>query len=127
MKIYHVEDWQEEIPPDTEYMMVDKSQGYMAWCHSKVTTTGKPQETYHRLGGPARIWTDGSEEWYIRGKCHRIDGPATTNTDNGIITWRINGNYVRSYDELQELTGCSDEDIVAYKLKWGEIQTYGPK
>lgn len=127
MKTYHLKDWIDEAPPDIEYIMVDESEGYTAWCHQKAATTDKAYGPYHREGGPARIWVDGSEEWYIRGKCHRRDGPAITNTDTGIINWRINGNYVDSYEELQELTGCSDEDIVAYKLKWGEIKKHGPK
>lgn len=30
----------------------------------------------HREDGPARIWSDGSEEWWINNELHRIDGPA---------------------------------------------------
>ena len=30
----------------------------------------------HRLDGPAAVYYDGHEEWYIDGKIHRDDGPA---------------------------------------------------
>ena len=30
----------------------------------------------HLLGGPAVIYVDGSEEWWVSGKLHRDDGPA---------------------------------------------------
>lgn len=31
---------------------------------------------YHRIGGPAATWDDGSENWYKDGMLHREDGPA---------------------------------------------------
>lgn len=40
----------------------------------------------HRIHGPAVIWPDGVEEWWINGELHREDGPAHTNT-NGTMVW----------------------------------------
>lgn len=34
------------------------------------------EKQYHRIGGPAAIFEDGSENWYKNGKLHREDGPA---------------------------------------------------
>jgi hypothetical protein len=31
---------------------------------------------YHRVNGPAVIWSNGDEEYYCHGKRHRVDGPA---------------------------------------------------
>ena len=42
----------------------------------------KKDGKYHRDGGPARIWQDGTEEWFQYGRYHREDGPAI-----------IQGNY----------------------------------
>jgi hypothetical protein len=121
MKVYNADDWHNEIPPSEEFLLVEKARGYTAWCNRKAITKEKPFDPHHRVDGPARIWEDGSKEWYIYGKSHRLDGPAVIDTVSGTIHWYINGNRVNSYDEFQDLTGCSDEDIVAYKLKWGEI------
>lgn len=32
----------------------------------------------HRVGGPAFTYADGSEKWYVNDKLHRTDGPAIT-------------------------------------------------
>jgi hypothetical protein len=32
---------------------------------------------YHRVGGPAIIWKDGSCSYFFQGKKHRTEGPAT--------------------------------------------------
>ena len=47
----------------------------------------------HRKDGPAFIWTDGAEEWYFYGKCHREDGPARIGK-NG-TEWYIHGELHR--------------------------------
>ena len=52
----------------------------------------------HREGGPAIINADGSQEWYINGKRHRVDGPAIVYAD-GSQSWWLNGEYYR-YDGL---------------------------
>lgn len=76
----------------------------------------------HREDGPARIWEDGSEEWCVDGYYHREDGPAFIDTVNDEISWFINNVQVKSYEEFQKATECSDDHIVFLKLKWGEIK-----
>lgn len=44
----------------------------------------------HRDDGPAVEWSHGGKEWYQNGKHHRIDGPATEWPD-GRKWWSING------------------------------------
>lgn len=49
---------------------------------------------HHRTDGPAMIWADGSESWWLDNKRHRTNGPALTFVqDDGSITkhWFING------------------------------------
>jgi len=54
------------------------------YCNNGVTmwklkAVGKYRyPVYHREGGPAVIYEDGSEEWFFEGKFHREDGPACT-------------------------------------------------
>jgi hypothetical protein len=43
----------------------------------------------HCVDGPAVVWSETEEEWYINGKRHRIDGPARI-TDFG-SQWYVNG------------------------------------
>ena len=49
----------------------------------------------HRIDGPAREWADGTKEWYINGKYHREDGPSVE-CANGDKTWYINGKCHRT-------------------------------
>jgi len=48
----------------------------------------------HREYGPAIIWDDGSQEWWINGKSHREDGPAVI-WAHGSQSWWINDNLHR--------------------------------
>jgi hypothetical protein len=48
----------------------------------------------HHEGGPAIVWKNGTKEWYINGKHHRIDGPAIKNAD-GEEKWYQNGELHR--------------------------------
>ena len=59
---------------------------------------------FHREGGPAIEWHDGTKSWYQNGQRHRTDGPAIEYSDSGKV-WFING------EELSE-----DEFIQAVKL-----------
>ena len=45
---------------------------------------------WHRVGGPAVEWEDGSKAWYINGKPHRTDGPAFESND-GYKSWWLYG------------------------------------
>jgi hypothetical protein len=51
-------------------------------------------DQYHRLDGPACIWADGTQYWYINGERHRLDGPACIWAD-GTQAWFVNGKYHR--------------------------------
>jgi hypothetical protein len=51
----------------------------------------------HRTDGPAVVWSNGSESWWVNGKCHRLDGPAIIWVD-GDKVWRVN-------DKLHRLDG----------------------
>jgi ribosomal protein L24E len=44
---------------------------------------------YHRLDGPACIWADGTQAWFVNGKYHRLDGPAYIGKD-GTQSWFVN-------------------------------------
>jgi hypothetical protein len=43
---------------------------------------------YHREDGPAIIYNNGSQHWYLNGKKHRIDGPASVFSDGTKIWYR---------------------------------------
>jgi len=49
---------------------------------------------YHRVDGPAFIHVDGSQIWFINGKLHRVDGPAIIRA-NGYQAWYLNGKLHR--------------------------------
>ena len=58
---------------------------------------------YHRIGGPAIIYKDGSKFWYKNGQRHRTDGPAQIWKDGrvdeegkeGCGYWFINGRQIK--------------------------------
>jgi hypothetical protein len=41
----------------------------------------------HRIGGPALIWSDGTQEYYLEDKMHRTNGPAIVYTDGSSEYW----------------------------------------
>jgi hypothetical protein len=48
---------------------------------------------YHREDGPATEWADGTKGWYLNDKLHREDGPAVEWAD-GYKEWFLNGKGV---------------------------------
>lgn len=62
----------------------------------------------HRIGGPARIWSDGSQSYWVNGKLHRIDGPALIDLD-GTLAYFMDGI---EYTEEQY-----PKAVFEYKLK----------
>jgi hypothetical protein len=48
----------------------------------------------HREAGPAIIWPDGTQEWWIHGLRHRVEGPAIIRAD-GEQEWWLNGKLHR--------------------------------
>jgi len=49
----------------------------------------------HRLDGPAVEYADGSKFWYLNGKLHRTDGPAVEYAD-GNKEWWLNDKLHRT-------------------------------
>lgn len=74
----------------------------------------------HCDDGPARTWGNGSEEWYVNGLMHRVGGPALINAT--YAWWAVNGLFTTTYEDYQAATGCTEADIIALKLKWGNMQ-----
>lgn len=80
----------------------------------------------HRIGGPAKIYPDGSVMWAENGKLHRVDGPAIVWYDED-VEWWIEGKCASTFREFQKMSGCSDEHLTMMKLKWGEMWRFpGP-
>ncbi|HXS33794.1 MAG TPA: hypothetical protein VN758_08500 [Solirubrobacterales bacterium] len=44
----------------------------------------------HRVGGPARVFPSGREEWFRRGRLHRSNGPAVIHA-NGSVKYYVDG------------------------------------
>ena len=57
---------------------------------------------FHRVHGPAVIYSDGSKHWCIMGQRHRTDGPAVEWSD-GVNWWFMNGQRF-SEEEFHERT-----------------------
>lgn len=49
----------------------------------------------HRKDGPAIIYPDGTNKWYLNGELHRVDGPAAEYPD-GEKKWYLNGKLHRT-------------------------------
>lgn len=52
---------------------------------------------------------------------HRIDGPAIIIVGRDEYGWYIHGNQARSCAEFQEMSGVSNEELLALILTWGKI------
>ena len=60
----------------------------------------------HRTDGPAIIYADGDQEWWVNGKPHRTDGPAVIYA-NGTKLWYINGNNItEELNQWMKNRGC---------------------
>jgi hypothetical protein len=58
----------------------------------------------HRLDGAAIEFTNGSKEWYVEGKRHRLDGPAMyVGYVGGYTAWYVHGTRL-SQEEFIRLT-----------------------
>jgi hypothetical protein len=64
---------------------------------------------FHRLNGPARVWVNGSKHWYVDGNLNRLNGPAIEDAD-GTKKWYVDG-------KLHRLDGPAIEDADGTK-KW---------
>ena len=61
----------------------------------------------HRLDGPAIIYANGDQEWYVEGKRHRLDGPALIRANRDQVWWvegkrhRLDGPAIARANEYQ--------------------------
>ena len=74
------------------FTVIEKGEWRVAGKLHRVDIPGIPGS-----GGPARVIAGGTEEWYERGKLHRIGGPAITNA-NGSEMWY-------EYNKLHRIDG----------------------
>ena len=72
------------------------------------------QGQLHRTDGPALIWPNGTQRWYIHGKLHRTDGPAI-DYGNGDKSYYIHGNRLTE-TEFNDITQ-SEEHLNWFLLK----------
>ena len=63
------------------------SHGTLSWENSKGD--------FHRKNGPAIIYPNGDQYWYINGKLHRVGGPAVI-WANGESHWYTHSKLIKS-------------------------------
>jgi len=63
--------------------------------HADGTKEWLLNNKHHRIDGPAIEWPNGSKEWCLNGNRHRTDGPAAEWTD-GSKEWCLSGNRHRT-------------------------------
>jgi hypothetical protein len=93
----------EEQVIDTDGQILTKTtydNGYIYYLNTKYQN--------HRTEGPARIWPDGTQEYWVNGKLHRIDGPAVIGPDG------YQSYYVYDIKYTQEEY---PKAVLEYKLK----------
>lgn len=90
--------------------------------HVKISWTGDPARP-HCVDGPAVVWLDytGLKLWLVHGQLHREDGPAMVAVNQEGFWW-ICGELIQSYEELQQATNCSPEELAMLKLRWGKMR-----
>lgn len=85
-------------PEDKEFIWWAPKRGFTEWLqHTDQASDAVNAVWAHRVDGPAIIWDSGASYWWVKGK------------------------EMHSWNQFQEATGCSDEEIIFYKLKYGEI------
>jgi hypothetical protein len=72
----------------------------------------------HRVDGPAVEDIDGAEQWWLNGELHRADGPAVEYPD-GFKWWYLNDRRYKFDDWLEANKFISDEEKVMLKLTYG--------
>src|ERR1700733_5439741 len=81
------------------------------------------QQKLHRPDGPAKVWADGKQEWWIHGQRHRIEGPAVI-ANNGTRQWfvrseRLYAKDVNKWMRKNRLTYPFDDDAaLQFKLRF---------
>ena len=63
---------------------------------------------FHRVDGPAVERANGTKEWYLNGKLHRVNGPAVEWSD-GAKQWYVNGKLHRiDGPAIENINGAKD-------------------
>lgn len=81
----------------------------------------------HREDGPAVIWEDGDQEWFINGVLHRLDGPAINYFNSKIFEWHVNGNdinhLIHPWAKIMgiDLDNLTEYDKTLINIKWSEF------
>ena len=88
--------------------------------HPNGSQSWRLNNVFHREDGPAYTAANGYRAWYLHGKLHKVDGPAII-LENGEAGWYLENKRMLSYEEFQEKTGCADETIIMFKLRWGSF------
>ena len=70
-----------------EYKVTVDSEDTVRWYNLKT-------DKYHREGGPAVEYADGTKSWYLNGRYHRVDGPACDSSS--FKSWWLNGKRHRT-------------------------------
>jgi hypothetical protein len=62
-------------------------------AYGKYTIWTNEKMEFHREDGPAIEWSSGDKQWWMNGKCHRLDGPASIMVTDSPpkLDWYING------------------------------------
>ena len=69
----------------------------------------------HRVDGPAWECVDGSKSWWLNGKRHRVDGPAIEYAD-GEKQWWLNDKHVFTLEPIREYLII--EDGLPSTMEW---------
>ena len=69
----------------------------------------------HRVDGPAWEGADGTKEWFLNGKRHRVDGPAIEFA-NGAKVWWLNDRWIFRLEPIGEYLII--EDGLPSTMEW---------
>ena len=82
-----------EFDPDYR-LKLDRLEFELDFTQCIVHTNGTKEwwvdDKLHRVGGPALVWSGGAKEWWVDDKRHRDDGPAII-WANGSKEWWVKG------------------------------------
>jgi len=64
------------------------------WAKERWTVDGTAGSHFHRLDGPALLWHNGKETWYVM------------------------GHICNSWEKFQTLANLSDDEMIIFRLKY---------
>jgi hypothetical protein len=101
LKVYEVFTEPHGLPIGEEYIIKGNYAIFKYWAKVCRRSDGEVHTDFHRVDGPARTWSKHS-----------------TRTPQ----WWVEGVQAETFQHFQEMTGCSDADIVMYKLQYGPME-----